>query len=703
MFQALGEALPASLLQLPGLVETFKTADHSLYFKSGDVSHMLLVHDIPLNKAGEAANGGASRPAASGAAPGHGAAPNGVASSSASGHGSGAAAADAEFGFLSGLAAPTAVAAAPPSASQPPAQPQSHTATVAMSPAALAAAAIAAARAAAAELPLVKDPTPGGTDLLLDSGLTPPMAHAVKRRFAPAWRFISKYAREEVTEAERVLLELMIGGKNTYEHTIEELVDAEAFMGPWFANGGDNVTIVYEDGVVTDMYQMVPAPEGAPGRAASRDKDKAERTSHAPPKVVRPNNDGSFGMKIVAPTGIKSMPTSAAAGGAAARGRGAKAGVAASATAADAGGSDQGSVFAPIQLTVSVGAAGPGGRGRGARPGAAGPADAAGAAAAALPGSFMPGADMFPGDLVAGGIIPALDALGGPSTDDMYGGMPGMPGMPLHLGGDMDTLTAADLQMLAAGGSAAGTGVAGLADGFAAGTGDFDDFAMLMGGELLLEPEAGGAAAATGSAGVEAAVASAASGAGQPMELVEETQAPSALPVSASVPAAAAAPQAAEVAGAEETAAAGGLEAEPRAQEEAAAPEGAAEIEVAEPGVEEEQEPAESLEGASAAGGVNLDALVEARLASHPDGPRLVAEASAAAARAREAADALAKIRTQMDAATMAAMKLRWQRQLPAAEAAAADAAAKEAAAAAALAGLRAVVSEAVRAETQHH
>jgi len=85
------------------------------------------------------------------------------------------------------------------------------------------------------------------------------MQHVVRRRFKKAHRVISRYDRQLVEEAERVLLDLTV--HETYEHCVEELVDAEAFMAPWFRNGGDNVTIVYEDGIATDMYQMQPNRE----------------------------------------------------------------------------------------------------------------------------------------------------------------------------------------------------------------------------------------------------------------------------------------------------------------------------------------------------------------------------------------------------------------------------------------------------------
>jgi TATA-binding protein-associated factor Taf7 len=93
---------------------------------------------------------------------------------------------------------------------------------------------------------LVADPTPGSTDWVMDSGLTPPMQHCTRGRFRKAHRFIGKHDARLVSEAERVLLDLMV--HDTYEHVVEEMVDAESFMAPWFAGGGDNVTIRYEDG-----------------------------------------------------------------------------------------------------------------------------------------------------------------------------------------------------------------------------------------------------------------------------------------------------------------------------------------------------------------------------------------------------------------------------------------------------------------------
>jgi TATA-binding protein-associated factor Taf7 len=93
---------------------------------------------------------------------------------------------------------------------------------------------------------LVQDPTPGSVELTVDSGLTPPMQHATQLRFRRAHRFISKHDTRLISEAEQVLLDLMV--HDTYEHVVEEFVEAEAFMEPWFRGGGDNVTIRYEDG-----------------------------------------------------------------------------------------------------------------------------------------------------------------------------------------------------------------------------------------------------------------------------------------------------------------------------------------------------------------------------------------------------------------------------------------------------------------------
>ena len=157
-------------------------------------------------------------------------------------------------------------------------------------------------------LPMVADPTPGSKDLILDSGITPPTEHIVRRRFKRANRFISKYSRDEVAEAERVLLDLMV--RDSYEHVVEELVDAEPFMGPWFANsGGDNVTIVYEDGFVTEMYQIQAGQRAAvPGQ---RGIAKAP-----PPIVVRPNADGTFGKAGGAAAGGLASQSFSGSGGA---------------------------------------------------------------------------------------------------------------------------------------------------------------------------------------------------------------------------------------------------------------------------------------------------------------------------------------------------------------------------------------------------
>ena len=71
-------------------------------------------------------------------------------------------------------------------------------------------------------LPLVADPTPGASgEQVCDSGIAPPLAHVVRRRFRRAHRFISKYPRAEVAEAERVLLDL--ASRDMYEHVVEEV------------------------------------------------------------------------------------------------------------------------------------------------------------------------------------------------------------------------------------------------------------------------------------------------------------------------------------------------------------------------------------------------------------------------------------------------------------------------------------------------
>ena len=157
-------------------------------------------------------------------------------------------------------------------------------------------------------LPMVADPTPGaGGAPMCDSGITPPTQHIVRRRFKRAQRYIAKYPREEVAEAERVLLDLMV--RDSYEHIVEELVDAEPFMGPWFANEGDNVTIVYEDGVVTDMYQLQAGvkPVRAPGAPRSTNSKPTE------PVVVPPNADATFGVAKGPKGGAVAAPPLAAA------------------------------------------------------------------------------------------------------------------------------------------------------------------------------------------------------------------------------------------------------------------------------------------------------------------------------------------------------------------------------------------------------
>jgi hypothetical protein len=81
---------------------------------------------------------------------------------------------------------------------------------------------------------------------------------------------------------------LELTNRDAYEHVIEELVDAEDFMYPWFQNGGDNVTFVYEDGTLVDMYQLQPA-DGVEVKAL-----KGAGLAR-PPHVVKPNEDGTFG------------------------------------------------------------------------------------------------------------------------------------------------------------------------------------------------------------------------------------------------------------------------------------------------------------------------------------------------------------------------------------------------------------------------
>lgn len=141
-------------------------------------------------------------------------------------------------------------------------------------------------------LPMVPDTNPvNAGKTVCDSGITPPTQHIVRRRFKKAQRFVSKYTKEEISEAERVLLDLMTTDSQ-YEHVVEELVDAEPWMSPWFEHGGDHVTLVYEDGALTDMYQM-QFPDCGPKERFLRSA-KAER--HAIP--VRPNSDGTFGIGL---------------------------------------------------------------------------------------------------------------------------------------------------------------------------------------------------------------------------------------------------------------------------------------------------------------------------------------------------------------------------------------------------------------------
>jgi hypothetical protein len=109
----------------------------------------------------------------------------------------------------------------------------------------------------------IADPMPGSSLKLAPSGLTAPTKDIVTRHFKRGWRYISKYAPSEVAETERVLQDLTQLDKPAYEHVVEEIVDAEAFMHSWFYSpkghqhdAMDNCTIVYENGVLTDIFAM---------------------------------------------------------------------------------------------------------------------------------------------------------------------------------------------------------------------------------------------------------------------------------------------------------------------------------------------------------------------------------------------------------------------------------------------------------------
>jgi hypothetical protein len=151
-------------------------------------------------------------------------------------------------------------------------------------------------------LDLVPNTKPGAKagELVCDSGLSPPTQHIVRRRFNKAQKYISKFTTEEIAEAERVLMALMTP-ENDYEHVVAELVDAEDWMAPCFQNGGDHFTLLYEDGILNDMYQMQhPTSHGSLwGLAAKKD---------SVPVVVHPNPDGTFG--AVATSGVPSAAPS---------------------------------------------------------------------------------------------------------------------------------------------------------------------------------------------------------------------------------------------------------------------------------------------------------------------------------------------------------------------------------------------------------
>lgn len=164
LFTIGSEVFPAKLARLPTVSETLKTGDHKTYYKSGDVTRMLYVYE----RSGSSGAGG-----------------NAVAGSGGSEGGPGS----------------TQGPEAQPSDAGEPDPTKDSLSDL---------------------LPMVPDPTPGsGGELICDSGLSPPMASVVRRRFRRAHRFISKYPREEVAEAERVLLDL--ASRDAYEHVVEEV------------------------------------------------------------------------------------------------------------------------------------------------------------------------------------------------------------------------------------------------------------------------------------------------------------------------------------------------------------------------------------------------------------------------------------------------------------------------------------------------
>lgn len=80
----------------------------------------------------------------------------------------------------------------------------------------------------------------------------------------PGYEFIAKYTPEEVADAERIILDAMYTANQTgqFEDITVDLVDAEPWMGVWMSDSNeglgrgvsDHVTLLYEDGVLMDVY-----------------------------------------------------------------------------------------------------------------------------------------------------------------------------------------------------------------------------------------------------------------------------------------------------------------------------------------------------------------------------------------------------------------------------------------------------------------
>lgn len=575
-------------------------------------------------------------------------------------------------------------------------------------------------------LPMVPDPTPGsGGELICDSGITPPTAHIVRRRFRRAHRFISKYPREEVAEAERVLLDLM--AREAYEHVVEELVDAEPFMAPWFAGGGDNVTVVYEDGVVTDMYQL-QCPLGVEAREIRGFMKPLD------PLVVKPNLDGAFGKPRQAAAAGPAAAAGAGADGAAPpppvsstyiAGRGY---LGANAAAAQA---KRGGLAPPRRPAARGGAkAAAGGLGRpslGALGGGSSGMLLGGSAAAApppLPRIDEPPASLIPGlmDDDNGGAGDEDEGGGTGAGGDYFGGsQPQLPHPALH---NMDAEMAA-LAAAGEGGGGATTGFEGFGgpelDGGLMGLpfgGDDGGEDELMAAIAAASQGAAGAGVDGGAAAVDAAafapvgtLAADAAGGGGGGSMLAMLGMPA--PPSSVTPDFYGSGVGTAAAGVVSPLDEGGASLDATASHAAATAEGAAAAGAAAAptsapyAAEVSSQPPlppqtafmdddSALEAAAAAAAAAAEAAAaapsvaggggrEALLAAHPEGARLLAELAAQQARLAELRAAQAKQQEQHDRATLPAMRSRWRAMLDKGAPALAEAEARVAATQAAL------------------